>query len=111
MKRLIVLMCAVLLGGCAMRSGPMPVWDPALKSAMEATQKDGIERVPYRSGVSSVTVERMAAAVGCKGGQGAGLMTKPGPVEIYRMICDNKQVYMARCEFRQCRPMMANSRG
>lgn len=106
MKRLIVLMsCAVVLSGCAVRSGPMPVWNPALKSASSATAGDGIERVAFRTGISSVTVEKMAAANGCKGGQGAGLMTPPGPVEVYRMVCDSRQVYMARCEFRQCKPM------
>ncbi len=45
----------------------------------------------------------MAQAVGCVGGQGAGLMTPQGPVEVYRMVCESGQVYMARCEMRQCR--------
>ncbi|MES2878286.1 MAG: hypothetical protein V4713_07670 [Pseudomonadota bacterium] len=108
MKRSIVLMsCLILLSGCAIRSKPMPAWNPALKTAHAATVGDGIERVPFRTGISSVTVERMAAASGCKGGQGAGLMTVAGPVEVYRMVCENKQVYMARCEFRQCKPMAA----
>jgi hypothetical protein len=111
MKQLIVLMsCAVMLSGCAWRSKPMPAWSPAAKSARATVPGDGIERVSFRTGVSSVTVERMAATTGCKGGQGAGLMTAPGPVEVYRMVCDNKQVYMARCEFRQCKAMPPGSR-
>lgn len=112
MKRMIVLMtCAVLLSGCGLLRSkqPMPAWQP-VKPAI-AGPADGIERVPFRSGVSSVTVERMAAAAGCTGGPGAGLVTTPGPVEVYRMVCENRQVYMARCEFRQCRPMASNSRG
>lgn len=64
-----------------------------------------IERVAFRSGVSSATVEKMAAARQCKGGLGAGLVSDKGPVEMYRMACDNGQVFMARCEMRQCAPL------
>ena len=64
-----------------------------------------IERVAFRSGVSSATVEKMAAARQCKGGLGAGLVSDKGPVEVYRMACDNGQVFMARCEMRQCAPL------
>lgn len=110
MKRLIVLMsCAVVLSGCSVwrAKQPMPAWQPAVKSAKSNVSPDGIERMPFRSGVSSVTVERMAVAAGCTGGQGASLITEPGPVEVYRMVCANRQTYMARCEFRQCKPMAA----
>jgi hypothetical protein len=55
--------------------------------------------------VSSVTVEKIARRGQCTGGQGAGLVTDPGPVEVYRMQCDNGKVFMARCELRQCRQM------
>ena len=64
-----------------------------------------IERVAFRSGVSSATVEKLAAARQCKGGLGAGLVSGKGPVEVYRMACDNGQVFMARCEMRQCAPL------
>jgi len=106
MKRLFLLMsCAVLLGACKTPT-PRPVWKPVAKAAPQPalvdTYGNPIERVPFRAGVSSVTVENMAKRVGCTGGQGAGLLTPPGPVEMYRMICDSNQVYMARCEFRQC---------
>ena len=62
-----------------------------------------IEKVPFRQGVSSATVERLARDAGCDGGPGAGLVSQPGPVEIYRMVCGNGRVYLARCELRQCR--------
>jgi hypothetical protein len=55
--------------------------------------------------VSSATVEKMARAQACSGGQGAGLIPQAGPVEVYRMQCADGKVYMARCEFRQCRKM------
>jgi translation initiation factor IF-1 len=47
----------------------------------------------------------LARQQACTGGQGAALVTEPGPVEVYRMQCDNGKVFMARCEMRQCRPM------
>jgi hypothetical protein len=47
----------------------------------------------------------MARARACSGGRGAGLITQAGPVEVYRMQCADGKVYLARCEFRQCRKM------
>lgn len=64
-----------------------------------------IEKVTFRAGVSSATVERMAKQHACTGGLGAGLITEPGPVEVYRMVCEDGKVFMARCELRQCKPM------
>ncbi len=107
MKRLfLVVSCAVVLGGCAMTfPKPAAPWPPAARaSAPVLTDANGvpIERIPFRAGVSSATVENMAREVGCVGGKGAGLMTPQGPIEVYRMICDSNQVFVARCEFRQC---------
>jgi predicted small secreted protein len=64
-----------------------------------------VEKIEFRSGVSSATVERLAKSHGCTGSEGAGLLTEKGPVEVYRMKCDNGTTFMARCELRQCRPM------
>ena len=64
-----------------------------------------IEKVPYQIGISSVTVERLAQQNKCEVKEGAGLLTPKGPVEIYRLPCANGQVFMARCEFRQCQAM------
>ena len=64
-----------------------------------------IEKIQFRAGVSTVTVERMAKLQACTGGVGAGLITEPGPVEVYRMVCGDGRVFMARCELRQCKPM------
>jgi hypothetical protein len=119
MKRLPVLLCALLLGGCGTMQGwvarapaPQPVVSApkAPQIASDGTPLvniDGvaIEKVEFKPGVSSVTVERMAKQAGCSGGVGAGLVTQQGPVEVYRMACDNGKVFLARCEFRQCKPM------
>ncbi|MGJ7913901.1 hypothetical protein ACI48D_00285 [Massilia sp. LXY-6] len=112
MKRGFVLMpLAVLLGGCAWFHKPVP---PATAAAAPAPARpaglvdaDGtpIQKLPFRLGVSSNTVEKLAKQQACTGRQGAGLVTEPGPVEVYRIQCDNGKVFMARCEMRQCRQM------
>jgi hypothetical protein len=102
MKRALVL-AAVLLGGCSMLNSRMAPVQPAVAQAAQAGT--AVERVPFQVGVSSATVEKLAAAQACTGEKGAGLMTAPGPVEVYRMQCDNGKVFLARCELRQCRRM------
>lgn len=63
-----------------------------------------VEKLPLKSGTSSVTVEKLARERGCAG-PAAGLITEKGPVEVYRMQCDDGRTFLARCELRQCRPM------
>ena len=102
MNRLAFVGVAVaLLGGCAMLHKRMPA--PAAPVA--AAPAPAVETIPFRTGVSSATVEKMAKQQGCAGGQGAALITQPGPVEVYRMRCEDGRVFMARCELRQCRRM------
>jgi hypothetical protein len=112
MKRLLVLMpLAASLGGCAWFHQPAPAPRAAMASAparpLGPVDADGtpIQTLPFRLGVSSNTVEKLARQQACMGGQGAALVTEAGPVEVYRMQCDNGKVFMARCEMRQCRPM------
>ncbi len=64
-----------------------------------------IQMVEHRGGVSSVTVEKIAKNYGCTGNKGAGLITPQGPVEVYRMACDNGKAFLAKCELRQCSAM------
>lgn len=64
-----------------------------------------IKKVEFRQGISSATVERLGKRAGCTGNAGAGLVTEKGPVEVYRMQCDNGTSFLAKCEFRQCKPM------
>jgi hypothetical protein len=123
MKRVLLLSVSVLvLAGCASLSTlNWRVWDrppaqvTAVKPKTSILGPDGqpiqmvdgvpIERVEFRSGVSSATVERLAKEANCTGGIGAGLVSEPGPVEMYRMVCGNGQVFLARCEMRQCAPV------
>jgi len=118
MKRLSAsMLCLALLplllqlSGCAGARSRMPV-GPAARAQASAPAPglrtaDGapIEKLPFHTGVSSATVERMAREQACLGGLGAGLVTPAGPVEVYRMQCDNGKTFMARCELRQCRGM------
>ena len=64
-----------------------------------------IETVPFRLGSSSVTVENMARQQACTGGRGAALVTEPGVVEVYKMLCDDGRVFRATCDMHQCKQM------
>ena len=104
---LVILSAGSLLGGCTlfkgrMEAAPVALVKPAAAPGLLDASGTPIERVPFRIGVSSATVEKMAKAQGCTGGQGAGLMTEAGPVEVYRMRCEDGKVFQARCELRQC---------
>ncbi|MEN3278254.1 MAG: hypothetical protein V7631_4044 [Massilia sp.] len=108
MKRLLALASLAALGGCALFNAPMPAAPaPGAPQAVAAKgvpiERVQVERVPYRIGVSSVTVEQLARQHACIGQ--AGLLTEPGPVEVYRLHCADGKVFMARCELRQCRKM------
>jgi hypothetical protein len=110
MRLVIAVGLAALLGGCAAPRQPVPAAAPAPVNAIgdgALRGADGvlIEALPFRQGVSSVTVERLAKAQGCVGGEGASLVTPPGPVEVYKMVCQSGRVFMARCELRQCRAL------
>ncbi|MES2153438.1 MAG: hypothetical protein V4508_26975 [Pseudomonadota bacterium] len=110
MKRLLVVgCCALVLSACSMfkRSEPPVAAAPAKPAPTQLVDADGvpIETIEFRAGVSTVTVEKLARQHDCTGGAGAGLVTEPGPVEVYRMICENGKVFKARCELRQCKPM------
>ncbi|MDQ1923727.1 hypothetical protein [Massilia pseudoviolaceinigra] len=112
MKRLLLaVMCVAVLGGCssarkqkvAARQAPVKVAVAPVQAPALDAKGQPIAHVPFRPGISSVTVENMAKKQGCKGGVGAGLMTPPGPVEVYRMVCDNRTIFQAKCELRQCK--------
>ncbi len=61
-----------------------------------------IDMVPFKLGISSVTVEKLARFQGCVGGTGANLVAGKGPIQVYRVYCDEGKVFVAKCEFRQC---------
>ena len=73
----------------------------APKSAVAVSD---VQTISFKTGVSSKSVETLAKAAACYSNQGAGLITDAGPVEMYRVSCENGQVFLARCELRQCKP-------
>jgi len=99
---LVSVLAAVLLGGCSVVGGGVDLSEPTVVPSPDVVE---IQRVPFKVGVSSTTVEQLAKAQACASEQGAGLITAPGPVEVYRMQCQDGKVFMARCELRQCRKM------
>ncbi|MCG2582928.1 hypothetical protein [Massilia sp. TS11] len=114
MQRLAVLILPLALSACHLMAPTAPAPAPVQAKPVQLDSDgqprvsiDGvdIERLPFQPGVSSVTVEKMGKAAGCTGGVGAGLVTPAGPVEVYRMRCDNGKTFMARCELRQCTAM------
>lgn len=121
LKRIRMILAAIavvaLASGCATGADNARAAAPAPRPARtvalvdQASIDDGsgnkvlIQKVEFQLGLSSITVERLAKKYGCEGGTGAGLLTDKGPLEVYRMNCDNGQVFLARCELRQCRSM------
>ena len=111
MKLYVLTMCALLASGCSMFKGGQVAVEPVVPArvvpapALVDANGAPIERVPFVPGRSSATVERMAKLKGCTGGQGAGLVTPEGPVEVYRMLCQEGKAFVARCELRQCKAM------
>jgi len=115
-----LLSASLLLSACSVFHSPFGHGDDAPAPVARAqpprtTASDGsplaridgveIEKVEFRPGVSSATVENLAKARGCTSSVGAGLVSQTGPVEVYRMACDNGQTYLAKCELRQCRAL------
>jgi len=99
---LVPMLAAVLLGGCSIYGSGVDLSQPTVVASPDVVE---IQRVPFKVGVSSTTVEQLAKAQACTSEQGAGLITEPGPIEVYRMQCQDGKVFMARCELRQCRKM------
>lgn len=123
-----LIVTACVLAGCSSTGFKLPDWVPSFAATQPAPEPDAqaktrgngvngdvkfndgngdvtIQTVNFRPGTSSATVERLAKRFGCNGSTGAGLITDKGPVEVYRMKCDNGTTFMAQCELRQCRPM------
>jgi hypothetical protein len=123
MKRSFILLLCAALGACSWLPSQSRDDDAAAARVLAAARApaprtvaadgtplarvDGveIEKVPFRPGVSSATVEKLAKQRSCTGGWGAGLVSEPGPVEIYRMTCESGKVFMAKCELKQCKAM------
>ncbi len=81
---------------------PAPAPTPTPTAGNNGASKINIEKIPFEIGVSSNNVERLAKQNNCPSSKGAGLIYKKGPIEVYRVTCDDGRELKARCELRQC---------
>lgn len=95
------------VAGCAalqrMSAGDRPA--AASPSAAAAPAEPPIQTIPFQAGVSSMTVEKLALQYGCSAKKGAARITEKGPVEVYRIACDDERTLLVKCELRQCKAM------
>jgi hypothetical protein len=108
-----VIVTTALISGCGLlpkASSGNDAKNKPVKAPMEvnspANASPILQKIEFTTGVSSVIVERMASKNQCISQQGAGQITPKGPTEIYRVNCEDGRVFMAKCELRQCQPMM-----
>lgn len=97
------------LAGCAalprMFGGERPAAAAAPTPLAAAPAEPQIQTIPFLAGVSSMTVEKLALKYGCSARKGAARITDQGPVEVYRMACEDERVLLVKCELRQCQMM------
>jgi hypothetical protein len=99
------------LAGCAALQGMFASNRPAAADAVPsaavapASTEPQIQTIPFLAGISSMTVEKLALQYGCSAKKGAALITDKGPVEVYRMACDDERILLVKCELRQCKAM------
>ena len=105
------LMASLLLAGCGLFS-KAPQKDDMQTSIVKKPNGAGngsgdVQTIQFATGVSSVSVEKLALQNQCVSTKGAALITPKGAIEVYRVNCDDGRNFMAKCELRQCRPMAA----
>lgn len=108
-----IMLIALILSvaGCAalqrMSAGDRPAAAaPTLSAAAApASAEPQIQTIPFQAGVSSMTVEKLALQYGCSAKKGAARITEKGPVEVYRIACDDERTLLVKCELRQCKAM------
>lgn len=74
----------------------------APKEVMAVNDSKEGDKGKQRIGRSSYVVLQMAKKKGCNTDGAAGLITERGPVEDYRIACEDGTVFLARCELREC---------
>jgi hypothetical protein len=84
-------------------SEPLPTSAEINPSAYKSSAK--IQTVEFQIGASSFSVEKLANKAGCFSDKGAGIITEKGPIEAYRVKCNDGKTFVARCELRQCKAL------
>lgn len=110
---LVTVITSALLSGCVLFTKTSSETNSnALKTQTLAQGFTGnddpiLQKIEFETGISSVTVEKLALQSQCTSKQGAAQITPKAPIEVYRVSCDDGRVYMAKCELRQCKTMMS----
>lgn len=112
---LITVITSALISGCGLLTKIKSGNDTASTSAQTSKLAQGntandqpvLQKIEFKTGVSSVTVEKLALQNQCTSQLGAAQITPKAPTEVYRVSCDDGRVFMAKCELRQCQTMMS----
>ncbi len=112
---LVTVITSVLISGCSLFTKTKPASEAATKPAQTQILAHGLadnadpvaQKIEFKTGISSVTVEKLAIQNQCTSKQGAAQITPKAPVEVYRVSCDDGRVFMAKCELRQCQTMLS----
>ncbi len=105
LKRIAITTFVIAITGCSIwkpKEAPKP--PPAKPSAetQAAADEKARRKAEFHLGRSSYVVTLMAKQVGCINDVGSAMTSPAGPIETYKMYCDNGQVFQAKCELRQC---------
>lgn len=73
-----------------------------LSSVVEPMSESEIRREQKKLGQYSYNVEKMAKQRGCNLTGAAALLSKNGPVEIYKVACLEADSIVVRCEYQDC---------
>ena len=112
---IVTVITSALISGCGLFTKTKPASEAATKPAQTQLLAQGladnanpvVQKIEFKTGISSVTVEKLAIQSQCTSRQGAAQITPKAPVEVYRVNCDDGRVFMAKCELRQCQTMMS----
>jgi hypothetical protein len=110
---LVTVITSALLSGCGLfkktssETNSNAIKTQNLAQGLTGNEDPILQKIEFRTGISSVTVEKLALQSQCTSKQGAAQITPKAPTEVYRVSCDDGRVFMAKCELRQCKTMMS----
>ena len=112
---LVTIITSALISGCGLFTKTKSGNEATTKSIQTQNQAQNLtgnedpilQKIEFKTGISSVTVERLAMQSQCTSKLGAAQITPKAPIEVYRVSCDDGRVFMAKCELRQCQTMIS----
>jgi hypothetical protein len=110
---LVTIFTSALISGCGLftktssQATASTVKTQTLAQSRTSSEDPILQKIEFKTGISSATVEKLALQNQCTSKQGAAQITPKAPTEVYRVSCDDGRVFMAKCELRQCKTMMS----